>query len=86
MDCSKWFEKVFPSDSVKCKPLDTDNIKDCFKKLDKGDRRFPGWFNSTIGQILDSLDALKVGGKFPFEIMLYSKCYVNCTFKGHTSN
>lgn len=74
------------SDTIKCKPWDTDNVKDCFNKIDANEYRYPGWFNGSIGQIFDTLDVAKVGGMYPFEILLYYKYYVNCTFKGHTSN
>lgn len=47
-----------PSDAVKGKPWDTDNLKDCFIKIDENEYRYPGWFNGSVGKMMQSLNVL----------------------------
>ena len=74
------------SDVFKGKPWDTDNIKDCFYKIDTNEYRYPGWFNGTISKMIDGLQADVFDNTFPFTVILEATCYINCSFKGLTSN
>ena len=78
--------RYFNTDDVKGKKWDTDNLKDCFDAFEGGKYRYPGWFNGTRGQFFDTIPVDTVGGVLPFQIILVSTFYVNCTFKGLTSN
>lgn len=55
-------------------------------KIDSNNYRYHGWFNGTISKMLQNINITTVDNTYPFEILLKCTCYVNCTFKCHTSN
>lgn len=79
----------YETSSIKSQPWTADNMNDCLLKIFTGQYlsyRIPGGFNRTVGIIFDSIEITDKDRKFPFQIILVCKCWVNCTFKGVTTN
>lgn len=68
---------------------DTDNKKDCLLKFfetEKLNLCITDWFNDIFSIVFDKVLFPVKDTKYPFQIVVICTAYVNCSFKGITSN